>query len=105
MLKARRAVRLRHGSGDAVSRDGEIATFKNGLERVLARRPVPVIPLALCGMWASMWSQRDPKLRRLRVPRRLRAHVGLIVGAPVPASEASAKYLETIVRELRGDSP
>ncbi len=87
----------------ALTKDGDIAPFRPGLERILAKRPVPVVPLALRGMWSSMWSKRDSRLRRLRMPRRLRAHVGLVVGAPVPASEANAAMLETIVRGMRGD--
>ena len=85
--------------------DGEIGAFRAGVERILAARPVPVLPIALRGMWTSMWSQRDSRLRRMRVPRRLRAHVELIIGAPIPATQASAELLEATVRELRGDSP
>ena len=87
----------------ALTKDGEIAPFRGGVERILARRPVPVIPLALRGMWASMWSRRDSQLRRLRMPRRLRARVELIVGAPVDGTTATAAALETQVRTLRGE--
>ena len=87
----------------ALTRDGEIAAFRTGIERVLAKRPVPVVPLALRGMWASMWSQRDPTLRRMRVPRRLRAQVEVVIGAPLDGALANAKVLEAKVRELRGD--
>ncbi|HEY9400204.1 MAG TPA: MFS transporter, partial [Luteimonas sp.] len=64
----------------ALTRDGGIAPFKSGIERVLAARPVPVVPMALRGMWASMWSRRDSRLARMRVPRRVRAHVGVVAG-------------------------
>jgi 1-acyl-sn-glycerol-3-phosphate acyltransferase len=87
----------------ALTKDGEIAPFRPGLERILAKRPVPVVPLALRGMWSSMWSKRDSRLRRLRAPRRLRAHVELVFGAPVPAEKANAATLEAIVREMRGE--
>jgi len=56
----------------ALTKDGEIAAFKSGVEKILARRPVPVVPMALKGMWASMWSRRDTRLSRMRVPRRFR---------------------------------
>ncbi len=88
----------------ALTKDGEIAAFKGGVERILARRPVPVVPLALRGMWISMWSYRNSKLRQLRMPRRFRAHVELIVGAPVAGEQASAAMLEATVRDLRGDA-
>ena len=87
----------------ALTRDGEIAPFRSGIERVLATQPVPVVPMALRGMWTSMWSRRDSQMRRMRLPRRLRARVTLIAGPPLPAEQASAAILETRVRELRGD--
>jgi 1-acyl-sn-glycerol-3-phosphate acyltransferase len=88
----------------ALTKDGEIAPFKVGVERILATRAVPVIPLALRGMWISMWSNRNSRLRQLRMPRRFRAHIELIIGAPIAASQASAATLEAKVRELRGDA-
>ena len=89
--------------------DGEIAAFKSGIEKVLARaaqagRPVPVVPMALRGMWASMWSRRETRLGRMRIPRRFRAEVGLVAGAPMP-SDSSAGAMEAAVRGLRGDAP
>ncbi|RDZ26229.1 MFS transporter [Lysobacter silvisoli] len=86
----------------ALTRDGEIATFKSGVEHILAKNPVPVIPMALRGMWSSMWSRRDSRLGRMRVPRRFRAHVEVIAGAPVAAADASAEQLEAQVRARRG---
>ncbi|MGO1070151.1 MFS transporter [Lysobacter sp. CA199] len=87
----------------ALTKDGEIAPFKSGIERVLEKNPVPVIPMALRGMWTSMWSKRDSRMRRMRVPRRFRAEVEVIAEAPVDGHEASAESLEARVRGLRGD--
>ncbi|KWV11577.1 MFS transporter, partial [Xanthomonas translucens] len=74
----------------ALTKDGAIAKFKSGVEKILERRAVPVLPMALRNMWTSMWSKRDSRLRRMRVPRRFRAHVEVIAGAPMAAAEASA---------------
>jgi 1-acyl-sn-glycerol-3-phosphate acyltransferase len=82
--------------------DGEIAPFRPGVERILAARPVPVVPMALCGMWASMWSRRDTGGGRMRLPRRFRAAVELVAAPPVAPEAASAAALEAQVRELRG---
>jgi 1-acyl-sn-glycerol-3-phosphate acyltransferase len=92
----------------ALTRDGEIAAFKSGLEKVLERtyesgRPVPVVPMALKGMWTSMWSHRDGRMRRMRVPRRFRAHVEVVAGEIIDGNGATAEQLEARVRELRGD--
>jgi 1-acyl-sn-glycerol-3-phosphate acyltransferase len=82
-----------------LTRDGQIATFRPGVEKILARRPVPVVPMALRGLWGSMWSRR----RKLRLPRRFRARVELVVDVVRPPEQSSAAALETRVRELRGD--
>jgi 1-acyl-sn-glycerol-3-phosphate acyltransferase len=81
--------------------DGEIATFKAGVERILATRPVPVVPMALRGMWASVFSKQDARWGRL--PKRLRARIELEAAAPVPGESATAASLEAQVRALRGD--
>ncbi|HJU07229.1 MAG TPA: 1-acyl-sn-glycerol-3-phosphate acyltransferase, partial [Rhodanobacteraceae bacterium] len=85
-----------------LSSDGEIAPFRPGIEKILAKRPVPVIPLALRGLWTSMWSRRDSKLGRARLPRRFRARIELLAGAIVDGATTSAADLEQRVRALRG---
>jgi 1-acyl-sn-glycerol-3-phosphate acyltransferase len=83
--------------------DGSIQPFRPGIERILARSPVPVVPVALRNLWRSMWSRRWLKLRmqRARLPRRFRARIELIVGDAVPPPQASAQALEQKVGELR----
>ncbi|MFZ5656558.1 MAG: MFS transporter [Pseudomonadota bacterium] len=88
----------------ALTRDGQIAPFKSGVEKILARRPVPVVPMALRGMWASMWSRRDTRLGRMRLPRHFRVHVEVVAEAAVDGATASAASLEARVRGLRGDA-
>ena len=88
----------------ALTKDGDIAPFKGGVEKILERRPVPVVPMALRNMWTSMWSKRDGRLARMRVPRRFRAHIEVMASEPVPGREASAAGLEARVRALRGDA-
>ena len=86
-----------------------MAPFKSGVEKILERRPVPVVPMALKNMWGSMWSRRanakqGDLLDRMRVPQRLRAHVEVVAGAPVDGATATAESLEAQVRALRGDA-
>ncbi|TXI25908.1 MAG: glycerol acyltransferase, partial [Ottowia sp.] len=93
----------------ALTKDGAMAPFKSGVEKILARRPVPVVPIALKNMWGSMWSRRanakeGDLLDRMRVPQRLRAHVDVVADAPVEGSTATAGSLEAKVRSLRGDA-
>jgi len=83
--------------------DGEIAEFKSGVEKILARRPVPVVPIALKGMWTSMFSKRDSKLGRLRIPRRIRADIEVEAGPAMAGAEATAEVLEAKVKTMRGN--
>lgn len=92
----------------ALTRDGDIAPFKPGVERIVRRaaeagRPVPVVPMALKGMWSSMWSRRDTRLGRMRVPRRFRAHIQIIAAPALDGTDTDAARLEASVRALRGD--
>ncbi|WP_049620801.1 MFS transporter [Frateuria defendens] len=85
-----------------LTRDGDVAPFRPGVLRILERRPVPVVPMALRGLWGSVWSRRDSMLHRARLPRRFRARVELVVDAPVAPAQVRIEGLETRVRELRG---
>jgi 1-acyl-sn-glycerol-3-phosphate acyltransferase len=41
-----------------LTEDGEICPFKTGIERIVQRTPVPVVPMALRGLWGSFFSRR-----------------------------------------------
>lgn len=85
-----------------ITRDGEIQRFRPGIEKILRRRPVPVVPAALGRLWGSWFSRRqDGGIRKL--PGRLFARVPVSFGEPVAPADASAEKLELLVRTLRGD--
>lgn len=83
--------------------DGDIQVFRPGIERILAQNPVPVIPVALRGLWRSMWSRRAARLRRSRLPRRFRAQIEILVAPAMDGASLKAEQLEQTVRGLRGD--
>ena len=78
--------------------DGEINEFKGGLTRILEETPVPVIPLALQGLWGSFFS-RDPDKGFFH---RLWSRVTLVAGSPVAVESAQPAELQAMVGELRG---
>ncbi|MFK3943891.1 MFS transporter [Pseudomonas monteilii] len=82
-----------------LSTDGEIDAFKGGINRILADTPVPVIPLALQGLWGSFFS-RDPNKGLFK---RFWSRVTLVAGDPVPAEAAKPGVLREKVAALRGD--
>ena len=85
-----------------LTHDGEVQRFRTGIEKIIARRPVPVVPAALGRLWGSWFSRRTGGGIR-KLPGRLFARVPVIFGAPVAASEANAANLELLVRTLRGE--
>ena len=86
-----------------ITRDGSLQPFRPGIERILAARPVPAVPLALRGLWGSIFSRRDSMLGRSRLPRRFWSAIELVAGAPVPPEQATAALLQEKVAALRGD--
>ncbi|HBX54176.1 MFS transporter [Pseudomonas sp. UBA2684] len=79
--------------------DGEINEFKNGIERILQENPVPVIPMALQGLWGSFFS-RDP---HKGVFKRLWSRIKLVAGTPLNPEAVDRQLLQTQVAALRGD--
>ncbi|HEX2494489.1 MAG TPA: MFS transporter [Steroidobacter sp.] len=80
--------------------DGEIAEFRAGMMRILKGTPVPVIPMALSGLWDSMFSRKYPSVWR-RWPRRFWPKITLNIGAPTPPQTVSLQELRMLVAELR----
>jgi 1-acyl-sn-glycerol-3-phosphate acyltransferase len=85
-----------------ITSDGEIQRFRPGIEKVIANRPVPVIPVALQNLWGS-WFSRSKEGKVRKFPRRLFAKVPVIFGEPVMPGDATAANLELLVRTLRGN--
>lgn len=82
-----------------LSSDGEIAEFRAGINRILAQDPVPVIPMALQGLWGSFFS-RDPHKGFFR---RFWSRVELLAGEPLPPQVAVPARLQSEVQLLRGE--
>jgi 1-acyl-sn-glycerol-3-phosphate acyltransferase len=82
-----------------VSKTGELNAFRGGIERIVRETPVPVIPMALSGLWGSMFSRKDGPAGT-KLPRRFRARLQLTIGAAIPAEQISADGLRTRVAAL-----
>jgi len=84
-----------------ITDDGNIQPFKPGINKIIAEQPVPVIPVALCNLWGSLFSRRDPLHKRR--PYKLWARIELRIGKAIPAEEVDARRLQEEVQRLRGD--
>jgi len=85
----------------SVTESGEINEFKKGIEKIVGENPAVVVPMALCNLWGSLFSRRDPLYKRR--PYKFRALIELRVGQPIPPEELTAERLENDVRRLRGE--
>ena len=83
----------------ALTRDGAIQEFRTGIERIVARSPAPVIPMAIQGLWGSHFSHAWS-----RFLGRAFARVQLNIGHPIPPGRATAAHLRQMVAELRGSA-
>ena len=84
-----------------ITRHGDLNPFRRGVESIVERTPVPVVPMALRGLWGSFFSRRfGPAMRGL--PRRFRARVDVVAGAAIAPSEVTAADLQARVAQLRG---
>ena len=82
--------------------DGELKTFRSGMTRILASDPVPVVPMALSGLWGSYFSRIDGAAMKTPFRRGLFSRISLLVGAPIAADLALPETLQRQVAELRG---
>ena len=83
-----------------LTRDGELAEFKTGMEKIVNENRVPVIPMALSGLWGSFFSHKGgPALTRL--PKRFWSRVKLNVGEPVTADQVASQDMRRRVLGLR----
>lgn len=83
--------------------NGSIQQFRKGLERILNNNPVPVVPMAVQGLWGSFFSRRYGKAM-LHWPRQfLFSKIGLQITKPIPPEEFNLEELKNITQTLRGD--
>jgi 1-acyl-sn-glycerol-3-phosphate acyltransferase len=81
--------------------DGEMGEFRGGIVRILERSPVPVVPMALSGLWQSLFARNRDKLRHLG---RLFPKVRLTIGEPLAHDVVTPDALRARVLVMRGTS-
>ena len=81
--------------------NGDLHPFKKGITRIIERTPVPVIPMALRGLWGSFFSRWGGTA--MRYPRGFFSRVALAVDAPWQPATVTPERLQAKVAEIRGD--
>ncbi len=82
---------------------GELNEFRSGIQKIIDRTPVPVIPMALCGLWGSMWTRSAGNPFGRSFKRGPLSRLALVVGQPVAPMQATPELLQQQVASLRGD--
>ena len=82
---------------------GDMNEFKGGIRKILDRSPVPVYPMALRGLWGSIFS-RDKSNPFERAFRRYPfSKLELVVGDVLAPDLVTPLVLQEKVKELRGE--
>lgn len=82
-----------------ITKTGELNPFRPGILRIVEETPVPIIPMALNGLWGSFFSRKDMSLLKKR-PRKLWARIELEIGEPVPPTNVRVDELRNAVAQL-----
>ncbi len=80
---------------------GSLGRFKTGIESIIKRSPVPVYPIALIGLWGSIFSRKYIGSFRRYIPRLLSQPVHAICGAPIAPEQVSVNFLQKTVLRLK----
>jgi 1-acyl-sn-glycerol-3-phosphate acyltransferase len=86
-----------------LTESGEIQPFRPGIQRIIAETPVPVVPMALRGLWGSFFSRVDGRAMRRPFRRGFLSRIGLAAAPPVAPELATPEGLQARVQALRGD--
>lgn len=79
--------------------DGEIGEFRSGVSHILERTPVPVIPMALSGLWQSIFSKNRSRKHFIKLFPKIR----LSVGTAIDSAEADPQRLRETVSQMLGE--
>jgi 1-acyl-sn-glycerol-3-phosphate acyltransferase len=88
-----------------ITHDGKVNTYKPGIERIIKRDAVPVIPMTLQGLWGSFFSRKYGKAMSnpLIIPKTIWTKVDLKIYDPWQPEDVSANALEHFTKEQLGE--
>ena len=84
-----------------ITDNGDLYPFKKGVSRIIERTPVPVIPMALRGLWGSFFSRWGG--RAMRYPRGFFSRIAIEIDPAVAPELVTPELLQARVAEMRGD--
>ncbi len=85
-----------------LTRTGEINPFRHGVAEILRRHSAPVVPMALRGLWGSVFSRHEDARWPRPIKRGVMTRLTLAVGEPIAPADATPQHLHELVSALRG---
>ncbi|MBB5456740.1 MFS transporter [Paraburkholderia sp. Cpub6] len=85
-----------------LTRTGELNPFRHGVAEIVRRTPAPVIPMALRGLWGSVFSRAVDATWPRPISKGVMSRLSLAVGEPIDPALVTPETLQRIVTELRG---
>ena len=79
---------------------GELSVFRHGVQQMVATTPVPVVPMALSGLWGSFFS-RSSNGKAMRRWRGIHSRIALVAAPAVPPERVTLEGLQATVLALR----
>lgn len=83
-----------------ITDDGNLNPFKTGVIKIIEKNPVPVVPLALRGLWGSFFSRKHGSAMTRLFPRGLFNRIELLAGKAIPADNVTLDSLQNSVSNL-----
>jgi 1-acyl-sn-glycerol-3-phosphate acyltransferase len=84
-----------------ITDNGDLYPFKKGVTRIIERTAVPVIPMALRGLWGSFFSRWGGVA--MRYPRGVFSNIALVIDKAWQPATVTPEALQLKVADLRGD--
>lgn len=79
-----------------ITKDGQLNAFKSGIEAIVKQTPVPVYPIALKGIYGSMFSRKH----KVRLPRKFMHHIQIFIDQPLPPEALDRQSLQQRVEVM-----
>lgn len=80
---------------------GGLMRFRPGIEFILARDAVPVYPVALTGLWGSLFSRKHKGGLRRFLPKKRSTRVKAVCGEAIAEAEVNVNQLQEAVLRLK----
>ena len=86
-----------------ITDNGELYPFRGGISRIIERTPVPVLPMALSGLWGSFFSRKDGPAMTRPLRRGLFSRIAITVAPEWAPQTVTSDALRDATAAMRGD--